>query len=114
MRFHGKVGYASDTVEDPADSGIWKDIMTDQTYIGDVTRAVRQLEEADSVHDEPVPSHSISIVADPYSVEHFMKIKYVEWAGVRWTVTSVEVKPPRLILSLGDVYNGPLPEPEEP
>jgi hypothetical protein len=36
-------------------------------------------------------------------------MRYVEWAGVRWDVTDVEVQRPRLILRLGGVYHGPLP-----
>ncbi len=51
----------------------------------------------------------ISIVADAYARGHFFAIRYVEWAGERWTVTNVEVQAPRLILQLGEVYNGPTP-----
>lgn len=51
--------------------------------------------------------NSISIVADKYANEHFFLIRYVMWEGVRWTVTNVEVRAPRLLLSIGSVYNGP-------
>lgn len=51
-------------------------------------------------------TNSISIVADEFAIKHFFKIKYVEWAGEFWTVDNVEVQAPRLILSLGSVYNG--------
>ena len=112
MRFFGKIGYG-DEAEDPAGSGNWKAVITEFSYYGDVIRNTRQLEAGDKVNDDITLGNSISIVADQYAVEHFMTIKYAEWAGVRWTVTNVEVKPPRLILSIGDVYNGPEPE-EEP
>jgi hypothetical protein len=48
-------------------------------------------------------------VADQYANEHFFAIRYVEWAGTLWTVDSVEVQIPRLLLRLGKVYNGPTP-----
>jgi hypothetical protein len=51
-------------------------------------------------------SNSISIVADAYANEHFLAIRYVEWVGELWTVQDVEIQTPRLLLRLGEVYNG--------
>ena len=64
-------------------------------------------EKAEYLNNDISVGNSISIIADQHAIEHFFKIKYVRWAGVLWTVTSVEVQSPRLILSLGSVYNGP-------
>jgi hypothetical protein len=111
-RFHGEVGYG-DSVEDPAGSGVWVDQITEFPYRGDVIRNTRTLENSDKINENISVSNSISIVADQYAIEHFFNIRYVRWAGVNWTVTSVEVRAPRLILTLGSVYNGPLPEIEE-
>jgi hypothetical protein len=107
-RFHGKVGYGV-AVEDPPGSGVHKDRMTEHPYFGDVVRNTRKLTSGETVNNDISVGNSISIVADEYAIDHFMKIKYVEWAGVRWIVTDVEVQSPRLILSLGSVYNGPTP-----
>jgi len=74
-----------------------------------VIRNTRKLEPGEGLNEDIVVGNSISIVADDYAVKHFFKIKYVRWEGVLWTVSSVEVKAPRLILSLGSVYNGPTP-----
>lgn len=107
-RFFGEVGYG-DSVETPPDSGIWVDVITEHPYTGDVIRNTRNLEAGEKVNSDITVSNSISIVADEYAIDHFFNIKYVKWAGVLWTVTSVEVRTPRLILSLGSVYNGPTP-----
>lgn len=107
-RFHGEVGYG-DSVETFPGSGIWVDAITERPYFGDVIRNTRKLESGEHLNSDISVSNSISIVADQYANEHFFKIKYVRWAGVLWTVDSVEVKSPRLILSLGSVYNGPTP-----
>ena len=48
----------------------------------------------------------LSIVADPYAKENFQYIRYVEWMGTRWKVTNAEVSYPRIILTLGGMYNG--------
>lgn len=105
-RFYGEVGYGK-SVETPPGSGKWKDEITEYPYRGDVIRNTRQVEQGDKVNNDISLSNSISVVADQYAIEHFFEIKYVRWAGVLWTVTTVEVRSPRLILSLGSVYNGP-------
>lgn len=105
-RFYGQVGYGV-TVESPPDSGVWIDQITEMTYYGDVIRNARKLTEGEQLNSDISVVNSISIVADEYAIEHFFLIKYIRWAGVLWTVTNVEVRSPRLILSLGSVYNGP-------
>lgn len=107
-RFFGEVGYG-ESVETPEGSGIWKDVITEFPYQGDIIRKARTLEDSDSVNDNIVVSNRISVVADEHAFENFINIKYLRWAGVLWTVTTVEVISPRLILSLGGVYNGPTP-----
>lgn len=107
-RFHGPVGYG-ESVESPSGSGVWKDVITEESYFGDVVRNSRQLVEGEKLNNDISVQNTIVIVADQYAIEHFHLIKYVEWAGTRWTVTSVEVQSPRLLLRLGSVYNGPTP-----
>lgn len=107
-RFYGEVGYG-DTVESPSGSGVWKDTITEIAYFGDVIRNTRKLDSGEKLNEDISVSNSISIVADDQAIKHFFKIKYVRWAGTLWTVTNVEVKSPRLVLSLGSVYNGPTP-----
>lgn len=109
-RFFGEVGYGN-SVETPPGSGVWVDKVVEFPYQGDVIRNTRKLEDGERVNDNITVGNSISVVADEYAFQHFFNIKYLRWAGVLWTVTTVEVKSPRLILSLGSVYNGPTPTP---
>jgi hypothetical protein len=102
-KFHGKVGYA-DTVETAP--GVHQEQITERLYYGDITRTSRGLREGEQVNPVLSLGNSISIVADAYAREHFFAIRYVEWSGVRWTVVDVEVQHPRLLLRLGEVYNG--------
>jgi hypothetical protein len=108
MRFHGAVGYG-DTVETAA--GVFEDVITEVQYYGDVVRNARLLHQGESLqlNDDISVSNSISIVADAYANDNFMNIRYIEWAGTRWTVTNVSMARPRLVLFLGVVYNGPIP-----
>jgi hypothetical protein len=107
-RFYGEVGYG-DSVESPANSGIWKDVITEYSYFGDVIRNTRKLDTGDKLNNDISVGNSISILADQQAINHFFKIKYIRWMGVLWTVDDVEVQSPRLILRLGSVYNGPTP-----
>jgi hypothetical protein len=103
-RFHGRVGYGESVETAP---GIWNDEITEASYFGDIIRNTRQLQDGTKVNDDLSVNNSISIVADAYAFEHFFAIRYVEWAGTLWTVPTVEVQGPRLLLTLGGVYNGP-------
>jgi hypothetical protein len=78
-------------------------------FTGDVIRDTRQLQYGEKVNPDLSVGNQISILADAYANDHFFAIRYVEWAGVLWTVTDVEVQSPRLLLRLGEVYNGPTP-----
>lgn len=101
-RFYGKVGFAVTSETKP---GIWQEEIVDRYYYGDVTRLSRSLSGTDKVNDDISVSNSISIVADEFAYSHFFCMKYVEWQGVKWKATNVEVQHPRLNISLGGVYN---------
>lgn len=103
-RFFGVVGYGEPVESAP---GVWVDSIVEYPYYGDVVRSSRELRQGDSLNEDLSVQNSISIVADAYANEHFFAIRYVEWAGTFWTISSVEVQPPRLLLRLGEVYNGP-------
>lgn len=106
-KYFGEIGFA-ETVETPSGSGIWKETFIKRNYYGDVIRYARRLtSESERVNDGVSVDNVISIIADPFANNHFFAIRYAKWQGVRWRVTNVEVKFPRLELTLGGVYNGP-------
>lgn len=105
-RFHGHV-YYGETVE--TSPGVWEDQLVERSYFGDVVRDTRELREGEHLNKDLSVQNSISIVADAYAFDHFHALRCVEWGGGLWTVSSVEVQRPRLILRLGEVYNGPAP-----
>lgn len=106
MKFFGKVGYG---IPGEVQNGVWADTITEHFYYGDVERDSRRVVSADRVNSDISVSNTISILADPYALDHFHAIKYVEWAGALWDVEDVEARSPRLILRLGGVYDGPRP-----
>lgn len=103
MKFYGPIGYAELTETAP---GVWVEQIVERNYFGDLNKVSRRLQSADKVNDDITVSNEISIVADPYAVDHFHNIRYVVFSGAKWKVDAVNVQPPRLILTLGGVYNG--------
>jgi hypothetical protein len=103
-KFHGKIGYGGTSEVSP---GVFADTITEYSYYGDIIQNSRGLRDGENLNQDITVGNSISIVADAYANEHFFAIRYVEWAGVLWTVENVDVQSPRLILRLGEVYNGP-------
>ena len=102
-KYYGKIGFA---VVEETKPGVWKEIITERDYFGDLIRNTRRLQSANQVNDDITISNEISIVADPFARENFHAMRYAEYMGTKWKVTSVEVQYPRLILSVGGIYNG--------
>ncbi len=107
-RFFGKIGYG---VPGELVNGVWSDEITERAYYGDILNETVTHSDSDKVNDDLRLSQRISIVADEYALGKYSDIKYViDETGTFWVVTSVELKRPRLILSIGGVYHGPKPE----
>lgn len=102
-KFYGMIGFAEQVEETP---GVWVDKITVQQYYGDLVRNTRKLQSRDQLNDNIDIANDISIIADPYAAENFHKMRYVEFMGAKWKITNVEVQYPRLILTVGGVWNG--------
>ena len=102
-KFYGTIGFA-ETVETAP--GVWTENIVNYNYFGDIIRNARRLQSSDQLNDDINISNEISIVADPYANKNFHSMRYVEFMGAKWKITNVEVRYPRLILTVGGVYNG--------
>ena len=110
-KFFGTIGFAVGYREGTGENeGIVKEVpVVERAYYGDVLQNTRRFENGSDINDDIQINNRISIVADAYACEHFFAMKYVNWMGAMWKVTNVEVQRPRLILTIGGVYNGPTP-----
>lgn len=102
-KWFGKIGFEEQVESAP---GVWTPNIIERDYYGDVIRNTRRLQTADQVNDDITISNEISIVADPYAMNSFHSMKWVEWMGAKWKAVSVDVQYPRLTISLGEVWNG--------
>lgn len=102
-KWFGKIGFA-DLVE--TTPGVWEEKVVPHSYYGDLIRNSRRLQSTSQLNDDINVSNEISIVADPYANDHIHAMRYVEFQGAKWKVSNVDVQYPRLILSVGGLYNG--------
>lgn len=102
-KWYGKIGYAENVETAPGD---WTEEITERSYYGDVIRNTRLLQNSGGINDNINIANQISIVADPYARDHIFAMRYVEFQGSKWKVSNVEVQYPRLIMTVGGLYNG--------
>ena len=101
-KFFGPIGYVETTETAP---GVWSPSIIERNYFGDVIKNTRRWQQGENINDDLLVNNIISIVADPFANENIQTMRYVKWMGVAWKITNVEIQHPRLILTLGGVYN---------
>lgn len=102
-KYYGNIGFNTPVEIQP---GIWEDQMVERPYYGDLIRNTSKSQSSGDVNDDISVNNDISIVADPYANENFQHMKYVTFMGAKWKITLAEVKYPRIILTVGGLYNG--------
>ena len=102
-KFYGAIGFAVNTETSP---GVWKDVITERNYKGDVLKISRREEQRESLNPNLTINNRISVIADAFANENIFAIRYITWMGSKWSITSVEVERPRLLLTIGGVYHG--------
>ena len=101
-KFCGMIGYA---ITEETEPGIYVEKIIENQYYGDVIKNTRRLKEVNKVNDDINVSNQFSIIADPFANNNFHAMRYIEFMGIKWKITDVEVQYPRLILSVGGLYN---------
>lgn len=102
-KFYGKIGYAKTVQTTP---GVWDETIIEKEYYGDLIRNTSRYQQTSSTTNDDISiSNNISIVADPYASENFQHMRYVEFMGAKWKISNVEIQYPRIILSIGGLYN---------
>lgn len=103
-KFYGMIGFNTGTTE--TSPGVWTENIVERAYYGDVIKYTKRTQEGEGLNDNITINNRLSIVADPYAYENFCTIRYVNWLNTHWKITNVEIQFPRLILTIGGLYNG--------
>lgn len=102
-KYYGPIGFAESVESAP---GVHVEKIVERNYYGELVRNSRRLQSANQLNDNINILNEISIVADPYADKNFHMMRYIEFMGTKWKISNVEVQPPRLILTVGGVWNG--------
>lgn len=104
-KFYGNIGFAEQVEVRP---GVWVEQIIEKPYYGDLTRNpnINITQASADVNSNINISHNISIVADLYANQNSQYMRYIQIMGAKWKITNIEIQYPRLILTVGGLYNG--------
>lgn len=103
MKWFGIIAFSNQVETEP---GIWEDQPERRQYFGDLIRISKRDQLSDQINSDIAVTNQLSVIADPYLLDSFQNILYVEFMGSKWRVSSVEVGYPRLTLTFGNLYKG--------
>lgn len=99
----GVIGYTLSVETQP---GVWTDTPTEKKYYGDIVRDNRRIVDNSQINDNVNISNNISIVSNKFMLENLAFMKFITFMNSKWKINSVDIKPPRLIITIGGLYNG--------
>lgn len=102
-KFAGLVGYVTQEETSP---GVWSPVDNPKRMRGDVIRQNVNHQDSGKVNSDIALNHRVSLVGDKYAFDNIYYIKWIELTGLKWEVTSVEIQRPRIIVTLGGLWNG--------
>lgn len=106
MRVSSILGVSLGQVEDPQHPGVFSDAMKEIPVTGLLLREGQYPNRSvEGTVTNVALQNRISIVMDSRIEKHIFNIRWVTFEGVKFAVTSIEVKRPRIVLTLGGVYN---------
>lgn len=107
-RYYGRIGFLKKEEETVASR--YRPVIEERFYSGDLYKNSMKQQNAEKTVDDFTIGNDISIVADPYALNNFSSMKYVEFMGTLWEVHSATVEYPRIRISFGGIYHGPTAE----
>ena len=101
-KFFGPIGFSTTTETAP---GVWEESIIEKKYYGDILQFSTRWENSDKLNDNLNISNKISIISDLFANNNCGSMRYIEFMGAKWKISNIEVQYPRLILTIGGVYN---------
>lgn len=98
-----KIGFISTVETEP---GIWENVTIEKKYFSDIIRNSINISSRGEINDTITYSSNVSLIANSYIRDNLHYMKYVIIDGYKWSITSIINEYPRLIISIGGIYNG--------
>lgn len=100
-KYYGNIGFA---IQEETRPGVWEDVIEKRPYKGDILHIGRNWGTSDNINDNPVLTNRFSVISDTYLYAHIPAMRYLEYLGSKFKITSVEIRRPRVVISVGGVY----------
>lgn len=98
----GVIGYA---LAEETQPGVWTEGMVEKKYYGDIVRDNRKVVDQGEINGSINVSNDISVVSNKFMLTNMAFMRYISFANSKWKIKSVDIKPPRMIISLGGFHN---------
>ena len=99
----GIIGYALAGETQP---GVWTEGITEKKYYGDIVRDNRRIIDQGEINSNVNINNNISVVTNKFMLENMAFMRYISYANSKWKITAIDIRPPRMIITLGGLYNG--------
>ncbi len=107
-KWSGVIGYALVGETQP---GVWTEGITDKKYYGDIVNDNRKFDSGNAVYssnnqmnEDLSISNKISVVSNSFMLENLSFMKYITFMKSKWRISSVDIQPPRIIITIGGMY----------
>ena len=106
-KWAGIIGFAQqkEQIIDDVPSGVWVEEIIQRKYSGDLIKNKIVTQNSNAINDSMNISNQISLIADPYALKNFTTMRYLTFMGSKWKIRDVDVEFPRIILTIGDMFN---------
>lgn len=101
-KFAGLVGYVTQVETVP---GVHTIVENPRPMKGDIIRQSSNIQNDDKVNSDIALNHRVSLIGDAYAFGNYFSIRWIQVDGHKWEVSSVEIQRPRIIVSLGGLWN---------
>jgi hypothetical protein len=101
-KYAGLVGYVTQEETVP---GVWSASEKAVMMKGDVISSSSSVQNDDKVNSDITLNHRVSLIGDSYAFDNYYNLKWITFGGRKLEVTSVEMHRPRLIVTVGGLYN---------
>lgn len=98
----GVIGYALAGETQP---GVWTEGITEKKYIGEIVKDNRRIVDQGEINGSINISNNISVISNRFMLDNMAYMRYLTFNNSKWKISSVEIKPPRIIITLGGLYN---------
>lgn len=102
-KFHGVIGYVRTEETSP---GVYEEVVTERKCRGDILRNTQRIENVQQANDNLLINNNFSIVTDEFVNQNIPFMRYLKWNGIKWKITNLEFRRPRVLLTIGGIYNG--------